>query len=98
MSNHLVHAPLPEGALIEIAPSQVELAKIDGEGQGYAITATDGSVTIRIVMPAEDYVTLIRSGAAQLDSEGAASGKLQVVGALPPELRGPNRALRRNGN
>ena len=87
MSNHLLHAPLPSGSLLEIAPAKVELARIDDENGGYAIVASDGDLTIRIVVDAESYVKLIRTAHDQLDADGAPSGKIHAVKSLPPELK-----------
>lgn len=86
MSNHLLHSPLPEGSLLELSPTQVALGRLDDEVGGYAITATDGTVSIRIVLPPEDFTKLIRSASEKLDEAGAGSGKLEIARALPPSL------------
>lgn len=90
--NHLLHHSLPPGSLLEISPSQVELGRLDDEQGGYAMSITDGEITIRVVLPPDDYVNLIRSAAAKLDEEGAPSGKLHVAKTMPAELTrsGPN--------
>lgn len=81
-ANHLLHSPIPKGSLLEIAPTKVELAKVDDEQGGYVIVVTDEHITVRVVMPADDYVTMIRSAGEQLDSLGAPSGKLLTVPSL----------------
>ncbi len=85
-ANHLLHMQIPAGSLLELSPTQIELARLDDEQGGYAIVATDGAISVRIVLPPDDYVTLIRSANEQLDTQGAPSGKLQIAKSLPPEL------------
>ena len=85
-ANHVIHQQLPSGSLVELVPEKVDLARLDDEHGGYAIVATDGSISVRLVMPAEAYVQMIRSANEQLDTEGAPSGKLEVVKTLPPSL------------
>ena len=84
--NHLLHTTLPRGTLLELAPTQITMGRL--EDGGYAFEFTDGDLTVRTPITEDEFGKLIRSAHEALESGEIPAGngdraKVDVVRSMP---------------
>lgn len=86
---HLLHAGLPAGSVLEIAPENIELGLVEADEPTYCFDFKADGITVRVTLPEADFRTLIEGAAAKLaETPGASNGNgkpspIQIARALP---------------